>query len=111
VAAAGTDAAHDHVEQPPVLDLQPGGGAAPRLVGGVQALDHDALQAVADADREHGLAAAGKRRGDVDVRAGQGLRLQDGPPLRVRLADQRLRARVHDVEDQVGHRDRGHQAR
>jgi hypothetical protein len=45
------------------------------------------------------------------MRAGQGLRLEDGPPLRIGLADQRLPAGVHDVEDQVGHRDRGHQPR
>ena len=111
MAAAGADPAHDHVQETPVLDLEPGWGPAAGLVGGVEALDHDALQAVADADREHGLPAAGKRRRDMHVRAGQGQGVENGPPPRVGLAGQRPAVQVHDVEDQVGHRNRGHQAR
>src|ERR1039457_942752 len=55
VPAAGAHAAHDHVQEPPVLYLQPGGGPAPRLVGRVAVFDPDALQALADADREYGV--------------------------------------------------------
>jgi hypothetical protein len=47
----------------------------------------------------------------MDLLAGQPLGLQDLPPPRVGLADQRLTVQLHDVEDQVGHRDGGQQAR
>jgi hypothetical protein len=110
VAPAGADAAYEHVHDPPVLDLQPVGGAAAGPVGRVEALGHHALQAVADTHREHGLPAAGKRRRDMDLLAGQLLGLEHVPPPGVGLADQRLTAQVHDVEDQVGRRDRGQQA-
>jgi hypothetical protein len=110
VALARADAAHNHVQEPAVLDLQPVVRAAPGPVGRVEALDHHALQAIADAHREHGFSAAGKRRRDMDLLAGQLLGLEDVPPPGVGLADQRLTVQVHDVEDQVGRRDRGQQA-
>jgi hypothetical protein len=47
----------------------------------------------------------------MDLLAGQLLGLQDVPPPGVGLADQRLTVQLHDVEDQVGHRDGGQQAR
>jgi hypothetical protein len=109
VAPPGADAAYEHVQDPAVLDLQPVGGAAAGPVGRVEALDHHALQAIADAHREHGLPAAAERRRDMDLLAGQLLGLEDVPPPRVGLADQRLTIQLHDVEDQVGGRDRGPQ--
>jgi hypothetical protein len=46
----------------------------------------------------------------MNLLAGQLLGLEDVPPPGVGLADQRLAVQVHDVEDQVGGRDRGQQA-
>ena len=87
-AVAPLGGQHHQVEGVHGLDLQPGGAAPARAVGGVERLDHDALVAAAQGLGEELLAPrAAASGGSATTRAAHPQRLGDQPgQLRVPLA-------------------------
>ena len=93
-----------------VLDLDPRAGAPARLIAGVQALGHDALEPLGPRGLEQRRAAARMRRRNPPCRPAQAERVQAGPPLLIGQRHQGVPVEVEQVEDGVDDGRAGRQA-